>query len=134
MRGLDRETLYFVKERFPTTLDEAIELSAEADLDNITWNSIHGVRVVPRGSAEINNFDIFGSRKRVAAIQSSFENSQNGKSRSLSSIQCFNCEEFGHYKRTCPKLKKVKVNLNYLNNNKIKCDYCEFDNHVVREC
>ena len=36
MRVLDRETLYFVKEKSPTTLDEAIELAAEADLENAT--------------------------------------------------------------------------------------------------
>ena len=39
MRVLYRETLYFVKERSPTTLDDAIELAAEADSENLTWNS-----------------------------------------------------------------------------------------------
>ena len=38
MRGLDRGTLYFVREKSPTTLNEAIEHAAEADLENSTWN------------------------------------------------------------------------------------------------
>ena len=48
MRGLNRETLYFVKEKSSTTLDEAIELAAEADLENATWNSVHGVKIPSR--------------------------------------------------------------------------------------
>ena len=96
MRGLDRETLYFVREKSPTTLDEAIELTAEADLENSTWNSVHGVHL----NNETN--DKFGSRKRIATIQG-VQGSQSRKGKSLSSIQCFLCEEFSHYKRNCPR-------------------------------
>ena len=76
MRSLDRETLYFVRGRFPTTLDEAIELAAEADLENTTWNSVHGIHVTSRDN--INLDEKLNLRKRVANIQS-VQNSQNEK-------------------------------------------------------
>ena len=128
MRGLDRETLYFVKERSPTTLDDAIELAAEAGSENMTWNSVHGVP-----SADNKNDAKNGtSRKRCATIQGTDGSPQVKKGKSLSTIKCFHCNEFGHYKRTCPNLKKDKVN-SKRDSYKV-CSYCELENHVVDQC
>ena len=108
MRRLDRDTMFFVKERSHTTLDEAIKLAAEADLENATWNSVHGVRNYGGKDTPVIH------QKRVAAIRSNADSVGNRKRNSLSSIQCFDCQEFGHYKRNCPKLN-------------------EMDNHVINQ-
>ena len=31
---------------------------------------------------------------------------QRTSNKDMSKIQCFGCQEYGHYKRNCPKLKK----------------------------
>lgn len=130
MRGLDRETLYFIKDRFPSTLDDAIELAAEADAENITWNSVHGIKDEKPNTSNFN----FDSRKRVAAI-SGIE-SEGTKTKSLSSIQCFGCNDFGHYKRNCPNRgnsQKRRSNNNQ-DQDKTVCSYCELDNHTIADC
>lgn len=66
MRGLDHETLYFVKERLPTILDEAIELGAEADLENNARNIVHEVQ---NRSAGKSNDATAVSYKRIAIIE-----------------------------------------------------------------
>jgi hypothetical protein len=135
MRGLDRDTLYFVREKSPSTLDEAIEFAAEADVENITWNSVHGVRDDKSDSTSHN--DKFVSRKRVATIQANIDSArfvQNRKERSLSSIQCFYCAEFGHFKRNCPKLNNTGGNSERKSASKKICAYCELDNHTIAQC
>ena len=74
-------------------------------------------------------------QKRVAAIRSNADSEGNRKRKSLSSIQCFDCQEFGHYKRNCPKLNEIKIHENKNgNSNRNHCSYCEMDNHVINQC
>ena len=44
----------------------------------------------------------------------------------MSKIQCYGCQEYGHYKRNCPKLKKD-------NNNKIKREEAHITQEVKEE-
>ena len=34
------------------------------------------------------------------------ESGSRKKKRDISKIQCYGCQEYGHYKRDCPKIKK----------------------------
>ena len=44
----------------------------------------------------------------------------------MSKIQCFGCQEYGHYKRNCPKLKKD-------NNNKRKREEANMTQEMKEE-
>ena len=41
IRGLDRETLSFMRDKNPATLDLAIEMAIEADIENNSWGIVY---------------------------------------------------------------------------------------------
>lgn len=122
IRGLDKDTLSFIKNKFPPTLDTAIELAAEADQENCSWKRVH--------DKERISYPIENNRKHTIA----HINGKRGDDRSqrLSSIQCFNCKEMGHFKRDCSHFER---NLQSKNVGSAKgCTYCSYKNHTVDEC
>ena len=124
VRGLDRDTLIFMKDKSPPTLDFAIELAAEADLENKSWNRVHENEAstsVQRPNSLFNSVN----RKRVAHISIDEEGSRSRGQSPL--IQCFKCKKSGHFKRNCPQLERGKPLSKF-------CKYCEVKGHEIREC
>ena len=47
--------------------------------------------------------------------------------------KCFNCGEFGHYQRECPKSQRQPVSGGYQQTQQ-KCTFCGFNNHTYNDC
>lgn len=139
IRGLDEKTLMFIKNKEPPTLEEAIEQAMVVDLERKSYDTLHSsdLEKVESGYANDSSFRILNKKSRVAVVQST-DREQAGPSRGrpLSSVECFNCRQKGHYKRECPKLRVSGVK--FVSNNKRKredyCTYCEYENHTYDEC
>ena len=125
IRGLDRDTLIFMKDKSPPTLDVAIELAAEADLENKSWSRVHEKGV---GTSALNPTCLLNNAnfKRVAHIDVKREGRESKRQR-LSSLQCFHCKEMGHIKRNYPRLGKEQDSENL-------CTYCTAQNHTAENC
>lgn len=82
MLGLDRDIFLKIGDRFQNTLENA--------------NSMEDLQ------------KMIISRLKVAHFQAS-ECENEGPGRSLDSVQCFSCQEFGHMKRNCLKRQKFNV-------------------------
>lgn len=129
IRGLDKDTLNFMQNKFPPNLDVAIEWATEADTENKSWSRVH------QNEQETND------KKCVVAHINSNE---NGEKRSKKNVQCFHCKENGHIRSNCPKRNKSHSNKSNENSNETRkaneshtnktCDYCTFKGHLREEC
>ena len=110
------------------SLDDAIALASKADQKIKSWEQVHepvsvSVPTVISGSGLKNKFGV-DQLKRVAHMQ--IGNNYKPK-RDLDKIQCFDCKEFGHYKRNCPN----KQNKAIKDREGGQCSYCYRNNHFI---
>ena len=131
LRGLDLNTYMAIHDKDIKSVDDAIALASKADQKIKSWGGVHGsvsvsVPPVMSGSGLKNKFGI-DQLKRVAHMQ--IGNDYKPK-RDLGKIQCFDCKEFGHYKRNCPN----KQNKIIKDKEGGQCSYCYRNNHVIGDC
>ena len=130
----------FIKNKEPPTVEEAIEQAMVADLERKSYDSLHSS---DQGKSESgysgdSSFKMFNKKGPVAVVHQSTNREEPGPSRGrpLSSVECFNCRQKGHYKRECPQLGVLGVKSVHNNKRKLKiyCTYCDFENHTYDEC
>ena len=73
-------------------------------------------------------------REQVAYVTSDVEAPGPSRERTLRTVQCHNCKEFGHFRRDCPNTLKNRTNNRNRNKSDTGCDYCQYNNHVERDC
>lgn len=123
IRGLDMRTLSFLREKDPGSLEQAIDLATQADIEAKCWADIHqksseGFKASSASLAQDTSRS--NPRKRVAHIKSSMEN-----------IQCFHCKETGHRRADCPARKNNSAGQK---RERMYCEYCKRTNHLERNC
>ena len=101
LRGLDKDIYLQIKDKEINTLENAISLANQADIQLKGWNRVHNFEII--GNLQ-NNDRKFISRRQVNHVQTSKE--EVNKIRE--NMKCFYCKEFGHIRRFCPKEQTVR--------------------------
>ena len=134
-RGLDKDTLDFLSEKYPTDLNTAINLSIKADIECRSWrethNSVESEKMAPSENPRFNNYGKT-QYKQVASIKSGVSVPGPSREGSLTTVQCFGCKEFGHVRRNCPNSRDNDGSRE--RSGGMSCDYCHYENHGVEQC
>ena len=120
LRGLDKNIHLQIKDKEINTLENAISLANQADIQWKGRNRVHKLEIT--GNLQINDRKLT-LRKQIAHIRTS-----NDGAKSREQIQCFQCKEFGHIRRFCPE-----NNVRGEENNK-GYNYCYLSNHLTKDC
>ena len=113
----DAEMRRHVSLAHPTTLDKAIALATEFDV--VSQASRSHVQHKPRPVSVVQDYQssVSGDRELLQQIletMTELTDHQARPPRNRSNIKCFECQEVGHMKKNCPKLKQTEeVPLNY---------------------
>ena len=70
-------------------------------------------------------------QRRIEKLEGDRSN-QRGQSVATGSVQCYRCQEFGHYAKECPKREQRKTGAG--NTQKGKCFHCNEVGHYAQEC
>ena len=84
-----------IKDKEINTLENAISLANQADIQWKEWNRVHKLETA--GNLQNNDWKLT-LRKQIAHVRTS-----NDGAKSREQIQCFQCKEFGYIRRFCPE-------------------------------
>lgn len=72
-------------------------------------------------------------QRRIEKLEGDRSN-KRGQSLASGSVQCYRCQEFGHYAKECPKREQRKTGAGNTNTQKGKCFHCNEVGHYAHEC
>lgn len=132
LRGLDRDIYTQIKDKEIDSLDTAIALANQADLQWKSWNRIHDSgkpNKIPEATGNCEKK--YNVPKRITYVKTETNKSKEVE-QARPSTQCYGCRQYGHIRRFCPQ------NIN--NNDNVKdgkiqgCGYCFRSNHTYNYC
>ena len=107
----DAEMRRHVSLAHPTTLDKAIALATEFDVVSQASRSHVQHKPKPVSVVQDSQPSVSGDRELLQQIletMTKLTDRQSRPPRNRSNIRCFECQEVGHIKRNCPKLKQTE--------------------------
>ena len=107
----DAEMRRHVSSAHPTTLDKAIALATEVDVVSQASRSHVQHKPKPVSVVQDSQPSVNGDQELLQQIletMTKLTDRQSRPPRNRSNIRCFECQEVGHIKRNCPKLKQTE--------------------------
>ena len=97
--------------------------------------TVESEKMTPSENPRFNNYGKTQC-KQVASIKSGVSVPGPSCERSLSTVQCFGCKEFGHVRRNCPNSRDNDGSRERSGGGGggMSCDYCHYENHGVEQC